>query len=185
MEPSLKLDKRGQPLRPTPTNRPEDPLNWPFLRKATCLFLVMYSYFLLTYFTTVPIPSFGFLEEQLHVNYSQINWSFALPCLGLATGPLLAGALADTYGRRPILIAFTALAVVASGCTSIKSINYGGYMTARFFQGVGAGPAGNIGLVIINDISFEHERGLRVGMWVIAANSGTVLGGVCKLLSAD
>lgn len=178
-----KLDPKGNPLIPTPTSDPKDPLNWPLLRKSTCLFIVVYSYFMLTYFTTAPIPSFGYLEEQLNINYSQVSWSFALPCLGLAVGPLLVGALADTYGRRPVLIACTALAVLASGCTSIKTINFGGYMAARFFQGLGAGPSANIGLVIIHDISFEHERGLRVGMWTIAANAGTVLGGVCKFLS--
>ncbi|EEA23219.1 MFS transporter, putative [Talaromyces marneffei ATCC 18224] len=171
-----KLDPKGNPLSPTPTSDLKDPLNWSLLRKSTCLFIVVYSYFMLTYFTTAPIPSFGFLEEQLNINYSQVSWSFALPCLGLAVGPLLVGALADTYGRRPVLIACTALAVLASGCTSIKTINFEGYMAARFFQGLGAGPSANIGLVIIHDISFEHERGLRVGMWTIAANAGTVLG---------
>ncbi|GAM33406.1 MFS transporter [Talaromyces pinophilus] len=154
-----KLDPKGNPLIPTPTSDFKDPLNWTLLRKSTCLFIVVYSYFMLTYFTTAPIPSFSYLEEQLNINYSQVSWSFALPCLGLALGPLL-------------------VAVVASGCTSIKTINFGGYMAARFFQGLGAGPSANIGLVIIHDISFEHERGLRVGMWTIAANAGTVLGGV-------
>lgn len=178
--PSQRLDPTGRPLFPTPTNDKYDPLNWSMFQKSVCIFIVIYSYFMLTYFTTTPIPSFAFLQEQLNIDYSQVSWSFALPCLGLAAGPLIAGALADTYGRRPILIASTALAVVASGCTAIKTINFGGYMAARFFQGLGAGPSANIGLVIINDISWQHERGLRVGMWTIAANCGTVLGGVCK-----
>lgn len=173
-------DRSGRPLVPTPTHDKYDPLNWTRPQKLMCIFIVIYSYFMLTYFTTAPIPSFAFLQEQLHIDYSQVSWSFAIPCLGLASGPLLVGALADTYGRRPILIVSTSLAVVASGCTSIKTINFGGYMAARFFQGLGAGPAANVGLVIINDISFEHERGFRVGLWTIAANTGTVLGGVCE-----
>jgi MFS family permease len=172
------LDPSGRPLAPTPTEDPLDPLNWSTWQKYICIFVVFYGYFMLTYFTTVPIPSFGFLQDQLDINYSQVSWSFALPCLGLAAGPLIVGALADTYGRRPVLIFSTALAVIASGCTSIKSINYGGYMAARFFQGLGAGPAANIGLVIIYDISWEHERGFRVGIWTISANLGTCLGGV-------
>lgn len=121
---------------------------------------------------------------QLDVDYNHVNWTFALPCFGLAVGPLLVGALADTYGRRPILILSTCIAVVASGCTAIKDINFAGYMAARFFQGLGAGPSANIGLCIINDISWEHERGTRVGLWTIAANCGTILGGVCKYLRA-
>lgn len=135
---------------------------------------------MLTYFTTTIIPSFSYLEEQLGISYNQVSWTFAIPCLGLATGPLLVGALADTYGRRPVLIASTSLAVLASGCTGIKSISFSGYMAVRFFQGLGAGPAANIGLLIINDISWEHQRGFRVGLWTIAANMGTCLGGVCE-----
>ncbi|EXJ93259.1 hypothetical protein A1O1_01650 [Capronia coronata CBS 617.96] len=175
---NVRHDPSGRPLSPTPTNDKYDPLNWTTFQKYKCIFVVVFSYFMLTYFTTAPIPSFGFLETQLNIDYSQVNWTFSIPCLGLATGPLIVGALADTYGRRPILIASTALAVVASGCTAIKSINYGGYMAARFFQGLGAGPAANIGLVIINDVSWEHQRGFRVGLWTVAANLGTCLGGV-------
>lgn len=178
---NTKLDPSGRPLVPTPTDDRYDPLNWTALHKYICISIVCYSYFMLTYFTTAPIPSFAFLQEQLNIDYSQVSWSFALPCLGLATGPLLVGALADTYGRRPILIASTSLAVLASGCTAIKSINYGGYMAARFFQGLGAGPAANVGLVIINDVSWEHQRGLRVGLWTVSANLGTCLGGVSEL----
>lgn len=165
---------------PAPTSDECDPLNWPTLQKYTCIVIVIYSYFMLTYFTTAPIPSFGFLQTQLNISYSQVSWSFAVPCLGLAVGPLLVGALADTYGRRPVLIASTALAVLASGCTSIKSINYGGYMAARFFQGLGAGPSANIGLLIIHDVSWEHQRGFRVGLWTSAANTGTCLGGISQ-----
>lgn len=177
---TVKLDPSGCPLQPEPTHDRLDPLNFSASQKAICLFIVIFSYFMLTYFTTAPIPSFAFLEEQLSINYSQVSWTFAVPCLGLAAAPLLVGALADTYGRRPVLIISTSIALIASGCTAIKSINYNGYMAARFFQGLGAGPAANVGLVIINDISFQHERGLRIGLWTISANMGTCLGGVSK-----
>jgi MFS family permease len=175
-----RLDPSGIPLVPTPTTDHLDPLNWNRRQKYTVIAIVVYSYFLLTYFTTATIPSFAALMIQLHVDYSHINWTFAIPCFGLAVGPLIVGALADTYGRRPILIFSTCIAVIATGCTAIESISFGGYMAARFFQGLGAGPAANVGLCIINDISFQHERGKRVGIWTIAANCGTILGGVCK-----
>ena len=179
---SLRLDPSGRPLQPDPTDDPLDPLNWHAWQKSICLFVVTFAYFMLTYFTTAPIPSFSFLMEELDIGYSQISWTFAIPCLGLAVGPLLVGSLADTYGRRPILIASSALAVLASGCTAISNITYPGYMAARFFQGLGAGPAANVGLVIINDISWEHERGFRVGLWTVSANVGTCLGGISKCI---
>jgi hypothetical protein len=45
------LDPLGKELFPPPTLDPLDPLNWPKWRKYICIFIVMYMYFLFTYFT--------------------------------------------------------------------------------------------------------------------------------------
>ena len=75
------------------------------------------------------------------------------------------------------MIGGTIIALVASGCTSIRGISLNGYMAARFFQGIGASPAATVGLSIINDLSFEHERGFRIGLWVMAIDLGGLCGG--------
>ena len=173
-----RLDPAGNPLSPTPTSDALDPLNWAPVRKYTCIAIVCYSYFLMTYLTTAPIPSFFLLEDQFNATYAQTNWTFAISALGLIFGPLLSGGVADIYGRRVCMIASTAVALLASGCTSIHGQTIGAYMFERFLQGVGAGSACNLGLSIINDVSFQHERGQRVGYWAIAANMGSLLGGV-------
>lgn len=172
------LDPTGRPVVPAATSDPMDPMNFSTLRKTAIIAIVCVFYFLATYLTTAPIPSFSLLEVQFDASYNQVNWSFAVSAFGLAFGPLLTASLADTYGRRMIMIASTAVALLATGCTTIIGQSISGYMAARFFQGFGAGPAANVGLCIINDISFEHERGFRVGLWAAAANIGTVLGGV-------
>ncbi|EXJ77582.1 hypothetical protein A1O3_09809 [Capronia epimyces CBS 606.96] len=166
-----------RPLVPTPTRDPLDPLNWSKWQKSIIIAIVCYFYFLLTYLTTAPVPSFSLLEEQFDASYNQVNWSFGISAFGLAFGPLLTASVAETYGRRVVTIVFTAAAVLASGCASIRGQSIGQYMAARFFQGFAAGPAANVGLVIINDISWEHERGLRIGLWAMSANLGSVLGG--------
>ncbi|KAJ5106320.1 MFS transporter [Penicillium angulare] len=174
----VRLSPTGNPLIPAVTNDPLDPLNWSFIKKYTCIVIACFAYCLMTYFTTSPVPAFTQFEVQFHTTYNKTNWTFAIPCLGLAIGPLLTSSLAETYGRRIVLIVSTAVAVLASGCASLNNISLSGYMAARFFQGLGAGPSANIGLTIINDLSFEHERGFRVGLWAMAANVGTVLGAV-------
>jgi MFS family permease len=173
-----RLDPAGNPLSPTPTSDALDPLNWPLWRKYVCIAIACFSYFLMTYLTTAPIPSFFLLEDQFNATYSQTNWTFAISAFGLIFGPLLSGGLADIYGRRICMIVTTAVALLATGCTSIHGQSLGAYMFERFLQGLGAGSACNLGLSIINDVSFQHERGLRVGLWAIAANMGTFLGGV-------
>ncbi|RDW88316.1 MFS transporter-19 [Coleophoma cylindrospora] len=172
-----RLDPFGNPLVPTPTADALDPLNWSALQKNVCIAIICYGYFLFTYLTSAPIPSFALLQEQFGASYSQVNWSFAIPSLGLALGPLLCSALADIYGRRVVMIGGAVIALVASGCTSLHGISLGGYMAARFFQGIGASPAATVGLSIINDLSFEHERGFRIGLWVMAIDLGGLCGG--------
>ncbi|EFX05775.1 major facilitator superfamily transporter [Grosmannia clavigera kw1407] len=175
---SVRLDPAGNLLSPTPTSDSLDPLNWSVWRKYTCISIVCYSYFLMTYLTTAPIPSFFLLEDQFDASYAETNWTFAISAFGLIFGPLLTGGVADIYGRRICMIITTAVALLASGCTSIHGQNISAYMFERFLQGVGAGSACNLGLSIINDVSFQHERGQRVGLWAMSANMGSFLGGV-------
>lgn len=65
---------------------------------------------------------------------------------------------------------------------------YGGYMAARFFQGLGVSPGATVGLAAINDMFFEHERGQKVGLWVLAIDTGLlvgpIIGGFMNLVSA-
>lgn len=176
----LPVEATDRLLVPTATKDSLDPLNWSKLQKYNIIGIVCFFYFLLTYLTTAPVPSFSLLEVQFDASYNQVNWSFGISAFGLAFGPLVTSSLAETYGRRVVTIASVSIAVLASGCTSIKGQTIGAYMAARFFQGFAAGPAANVGLSIINDISWEHQRGYRIGLWAMSANIGSVLGGLGK-----
>ncbi|KIW64825.1 hypothetical protein PV04_09732 [Phialophora macrospora] len=169
------VDRYGITLSPTPTTDPLDPLNWSKWRKAVVVFIACFSSFLSVYMTGAPIPSFFMLMDQFDATYSEVNWTVAIPSLGLGIGPLLCDSYADIYGRRLVFALSTMLTILATGCTTIKSISYGGYMFCRFLQGFGAGPS-IIGLAVISDISWEHERGLRTGLWILAVGIGGVLG---------
>lgn len=172
-----KVDAAGIVLSTTPTSDPLDPQNWSKVQKSAILAIVCTFYFLFTYQTTAPNPAFTQLQEQFNATYTQVNWTFAIPSLGLAVGPLFSTALADIFGRRIVMIAGTVIALVASGCTGIKGLGFSGYMAARFFQGFGASPAATVGLGIINDMSHEHERGFHIGLWVMAIDLGGYFGG--------
>lgn len=133
------------------------------------------------------VPSFPDLQEQFNITYSQVNWTVAIPALGLAVGPLIWSSLADIYGRRVVFMTGTLMAFGAT-IGAAKSTQYGGYMAARFFQGLGVSPASTVGLAAINDMFFEHERGQKVGIWVLAIDSGLFMGplfgGFLQIVSA-
>ncbi|KAF2141393.1 uncharacterized protein K452DRAFT_288096 [Aplosporella prunicola CBS 121167] len=167
--------KDGLKLHPQPTSDPMDPLNWSRARKNTILTIVMALYFMFTYITTTTVPSFSLIQEQYGISIGEVNWTVAIPALGLSVGPLIWSSLADVYGRRIVFIIGTVIAL-ASTIGAAKAPNYGGYMAARFFQGLGVAPASTVGLAIINDIYFEYQRGLRIGLWVLAIDMGLLFG---------
>lgn len=173
------LDPFGKPLEPRPTTDSFDPLNWPNSRKYSIIAIVCLSYFLMIYAVAAPIVSFTQLQTKFNATYTEINWTFAITNLGTSVGPLFHSSLGDIIGRRTVLILGTALSIVATGCSALPNITIEGYSAARFFQVFGATPAITIGLAIINDLSWQHERGFRVGLWVLSIDIGSYLGPFC------
>ncbi|KAF2762094.1 major facilitator superfamily transporter [Pseudovirgaria hyperparasitica] len=169
------LLKDGFKMHPQPTSDPLDPLNWSWVKKHSILAIVMSLYFMFTYITTTTVPAFPDLQEYYGISLAQVNWTVAIPALGLAVGPLIWSSLADIYGRRLIFIIGTVMAF-ASTIGAAKAPTYAGYMAARFFQGLGVAPASTVGLAIINDMFYEHERGQKVGLWVLAIDMGLLVG---------
>ncbi|KAI9661360.1 MAG: hypothetical protein M1831_003093 [Alyxoria varia] len=200
------LDKHGIRLHPQPTTDPLDPLNWSKTRKHSMLAIVMSLYFLFTFLTTATVPSFPGLQEQLQASAAQINWTVAIPALGLAIGPVVWSSIADAVGRRVVFIGGTVIALAAT-IGAAKPQNYGGYMAARFFQGLGLDGLNRDdairvshallalriltvdGNLRINDMFYEHERGQKVGLWVIAIDMGLLvgplIGGFMDLVSTE
>ncbi|KAI9810661.1 MAG: hypothetical protein M1827_006120 [Pycnora praestabilis] len=169
------LTRDGVKMHPQPTADPLDPLNWSSWKKHSILGIVMWLYFLFTYITTTTVPSFPEIQTTYDITYSQVNWTVAIPALGLAFGPLFWSSLADIYGRRVIFISGTTIAFVAT-IGAAKASSYGGYMAARFFQGFGVSPGATVGMAIIGDMFFEYERGQKLGLWVLAIDSGLLVG---------
>lgn len=158
-------------------------------------------YFLFTYITTTTVPSFPELQSQFSISYSEVNWTVAIPALGLSVGPLFWTSLGDIYGRRTIFITGTVIALVSTIGVAVAG-SYSGYMAARFFQGFGVSPAATVGMAIgrylcslysldngdggtdpmstVNDLFFDYERGQKLGLWVLAIDSGLLLGPTCE-----
>jgi multidrug resistance protein len=141
-----------------------------------------------TYITTTTVPSFLDLQDQYEATYAQVNWTVAVPALGLAVGPLIWSSFSDIYGRRVIFIFGTVISFAATIGAALAP-DYNGYMASRFFQGFGVSPGATVGLAVINDMYFDHERGQKIGLWVLALDTGLlvgpIFGGFLNLVSAQ
>ncbi|BCR88779.1 putative MFS transporter [Aspergillus chevalieri] len=174
-KPDVSLGQDGDTAHPQPTSDTLDPLNWSRLQKHTILGIVMLKYFLFTYITTTTVPSFPGIQSEFAINYAQVNWTVAIPALGLSVGPLFWSSLSEIYGRRIVFIVGTTLALVSTIGAAVAN-RYDGYMAARFFQGFGVSPASTVGMAVVNDLFFNYERGQKLGLWVLAIDSGLLLG---------
>jgi MFS family permease len=128
-----------------------------------------------TYVTTTTIPSFFELQDHYAATFAEINWTLAVPALGLSLGPLIWSSFADIYGRRLIFILGSVVSLAATVGAAMAP-TYDGYMAARFFQGFGVSPAATVGLAVINDMYFDYQRGQKIGLWVLAIDTGVFVG---------
>ncbi|OCK91964.1 MFS general substrate transporter [Cenococcum geophilum 1.58] len=153
----------GVKLHPQPTSDPLDPLNWSTGRKNGVLSTAMAlpAIYVHLYYHH-HLPYFPEIQEQYGISAGEVNWTVAIPALGLTVGPLIWSSPSDIYGRRIIFITGTVIAF-ATIVGAIKVPNYGG-------------PGPTVGLAIISDTFYEHRRGLKVGLWVLAIDMGLLVG---------
>jgi EmrB/QacA subfamily drug resistance transporter len=107
-------------------------------------------------------------------------WAFAAYMLTTTVTVPIHGKLADLHGRKPVLLAGTALFLVGStGCGFAGSME--ALIAWRAIQGIGAGAIQPVGLTIIGDLFDVRERarmqGLFGAVWGLAGLVGPVLGG--------
>ncbi|MEX0374872.1 Bcr/CflA family multidrug efflux MFS transporter [Spiribacter pallidus] len=111
------------------------------------------------------LPGLPLIEQDLATTAALTQQSLSLFFIGLATGQLLYGPLADRYGRRGPLLAGTLLYLAASlVCALAPGIE--ALLGARLAQGFGAAAGPVIARAVVRDI-YTGRRAARVMSFVI------------------
>ncbi|WP_440055221.1 multidrug effflux MFS transporter [Pseudoalteromonas sp. T1lg65] len=101
------------------------------------------------------LPAFVDMQNSLGVSENLIQQTISIYMLAVGLGQLIAGPLADKYGRKPValvgILLFACGALLASLATSWSSV-----MIARVFQGLGACATFVCAFAIVRD-SFGHK----------------------------
>jgi DHA1 family bicyclomycin/chloramphenicol resistance-like MFS transporter len=129
----------------------------------------------------VIVPALPGLVTQLATDTGTVQLTISIYLLSFATAQLVLGPLSDRFGRRPVVLAGLALAVVAS-LAAIATSSIGALIAARIVQAVGASAGMVIGRAIIRDL-FERDRaaamiGLVTTAMVIAPMISPLIGGI-------
>lgn len=106
------------------------------------------------------LPSFLDIARDLNVSQEKVQTTLALFTLGFALGQLFWGPVADSFGRKPIiLIGIAGGAVMAFFLTKVMDIGH--FYLIRFVQGLfGAAPAVVLG-ALVRDL-FERNQFARM-----------------------
>lgn len=103
----------------------------------------------------IMLPALGLISDDFALtDPNGRQWVVTSYILGMATGSILYGSLADRYGRKPVLLVTTAIYIIF-GLLCALAWDYDLLLIARFIQGLAASAMG----VLVNSIIRDQYVG--------------------------
>lgn len=173
-------------LIPTPTNDPNDPLNWSKAYRYYIAILVCAAIFFCNFLAAGPTVAIvdvttsyfgppGPTDPNFSHNISRTAYFFTTTALMQGMCTLFWMPCILKFGRRPVYVIsfllYTACAGWAGGATS-----YGSELAARIIMGCASGAAEVLAPLTISDIFFLHERGTVMAIYTCALSAGVGAG---------
>ncbi|GIP16200.1 MFS transporter [Paenibacillus montaniterrae] len=131
-------------------------------------------------FDAMDIGMLSFIIAALAVSWDlgadQVGWLTAINSIGMAVGAALAGAMADRYGRRIMLLATLVLFCVATGLSAFAT-SFAMLCVLRFIAGIGLGGELPVASTLVSESVPIKERGRIIVIlesfwaagWLVAA----------------
>lgn len=120
-------------------------------------------------------------------SYAQYPWLFSVYLLAQAVTVPVWSKLADTVGRKPVILVGIGLFLLGSVLCGL-AWGMSSLIAFRVLQGLGAGAVAPVSVTIVGDIYTVEERakvqGYLAGVWAVASVVGPTLGGLFAQLDA-
>ncbi|KAJ7628611.1 MFS general substrate transporter [Roridomyces roridus] len=162
----LKLDAHGLPLVPQPSSDPSDPLNFPQWLKIAILLQTSFLAGLGPLDQAVINPAYVPLAAHFHKTTVVASYQTTIAIAFVGVGAFLWVPLANTYGRRPVLL-FTSLLAAASSISSGQAQTWSQLIGTRVLNGIATASFFTVGAGMVSDTFFLHERGRAMGVFIV------------------
>jgi EmrB/QacA subfamily drug resistance transporter len=124
------------------------------------------------YVVNVAVPA---IDRHFGASVTAIQWTLTSYLLAVAALLLLAGALADRFGRRRVLgVGLLVMIVSSILCAGAPSI--GALIAARTVQGIGAALVVPTSLALLNGTLRVSDRARGIGVWAGLSTLATTVG---------
>ncbi|WP_407692075.1 MFS transporter [Rhizobium gallicum] len=125
------------------------------------------------------LPSLPNIAATFQADFALVNLSVAGYATATALTAVIAGAMTDRYGRRPVVLMAVSIFIVASvGCA--LATNIGVFLLFRTMQ-ASIAACFSVALVLIKETSGEREAASKIGYaavgWAVAPMLGPIFGG--------
>jgi MFS family permease len=162
-------------LIPTPTNSPDDPLNWSTSRRYWHAFLIL----LITAFTAATSNDAGTagngMNAELGISWDAINIAAGVLFVGIGYCTLLLSPAPFLYGRRISYIICLLFSIIGSIWLARVQTTQDNIWN-QLFVGASESCAEAMAQLSLSDLFFQHRRGLVLGLYVLAVSIGTFMG---------
>jgi MFS family permease len=161
-------------LIPTPSDDPDDPLNWTMRRKWLAIFcMVVYTF-------GVCIPTAAIysvlvnISEETNITMGQLTAGTGYMFLFLGLGCLIFQPLALQYGKRPIYL-FSMFATCLICVWAPYSKSNAEWIGSKILQGLFGAPIESLCEITVSDVFFEHQRATGMGIYALALLTASYL----------
>ncbi len=130
--------------------------------------------FLFGFDTAVISGTVDMVERLFHLTKLQVGWFTSSALVGCIFGAMVAGALGDKYGRKPIMLVSAALFFL-SAFGSMVPPSFTLLIPARIIGGIGVGMASVLAPMYISELAPPHLRGRLVALYQLSIVLGILL----------
>lgn len=122
------------------------------------------------------VPLLALYRRTLGLSDAEATAVFGVYALGLIPGLILGGRVSDAKGRRPVMLAFTALSLLATAVLITGQWSVAGLYAGRLLTGVVSGTVFTAGTAWVKELSGDGASGTGARRAALALTAGFGVG---------